>query len=87
MRDSHLLEVETLRDEGLRGWSPVATLCDTLAALCRMGSREALRTQIISLSGSPTSCIEGHRYAELAFVQVSIALGSSAGVSPSYYLS
>ena len=59
-------------------------LCDTLAAPCRMGSREALRTQIIFPLWF-THVLFGGRYAGLAFVQGSIALGSrSAGVSPSY---
>jgi len=52
-------------------------VCDTLAAPCRLGSREALSLRFLSLSGSP-------RYAGLAFASVSIALGSGAGVSPSY---
>ena len=43
-------------------------LCDTLAAPCRLGSREALSLRFLSLSGSP-------RYAGLAFASVSIALG------------
>ena len=30
-------------------------MCDTLAAPCRLGSREALSLRFLSLSGSPTS--------------------------------
>ncbi len=44
-------------------------VCDTLATPCRMGSREALRTKIFPSRSSPMSCIEGHRYAGLAFVR------------------
>ena len=33
-------------------------VCDTLAAPCRLGSREALSLRFLSLSGSPTSCLE-----------------------------
>ena len=68
----------------LGGWSPASTLCVTpLPRPAEWVAVRPLERRLFSLSGSPMSCIEGHRYAGLAFVQGSIALGSSAGVSPS----
>ena len=65
----------------LGGWSPASTLCDSLAAPCRMGSREALRTKIVSpLEVHPCPV---YRYAGLAFVQGSTAREPVPGDSPS----
>jgi len=60
-------------------------MCDTLAAPCRMGSRKALRINPDYFPSlvHPYPASKVYRYAGLAFVQGSIALGSSAGVSPS----
>ena len=72
------------RASRLGGWSPASTLCVTpLPRPAEWVAVRPLELRLFSLSGSPMSCIEGHRYAGLAFVQGSIALGSSAGVSPS----
>ena len=49
-------------------------MCDTLAAPCRMGSREALRTKIVSpLEVHPYPASKVYRYAGLAFAQEWIA--------------
>ena len=73
------------RASRLGGWLPATTLCVTpLPRPAEWVAVRPLERRLFSLSGSPISCIEGHRYAGLAFVQGSIALGSSAGVSPSY---
>ena len=55
-------------------------LCDTLAAPCRMGSREALRIQIVFPLWF-THVLFGGRYAELAFVRGSIAREPVPGVT------
>ena len=72
------------RASRLGGWSPVSTLCVTpLPRPAEWVAVRPLERRLFSLSGSPISCIEGHRYAGLAFVQGSIAREPVPGDSPS----
>ena len=72
------------RASRLGGWLPATTLCVTpLPRPAEWVAVRPLELRLFSLSGSPMSCIEGHRYAGLAFVQGSIAREPVPGDSPS----